>query len=120
MLEQSKKYANLITELVNVGFQLAAKKGFFVVFQLSDEAAQISSVDYVALKAEWVGKPFKPNAEELVAACKAKLSIENIAAKAKIEKGLDLIPKAADLVEKGLADVAAGKQFIEDVKAVFA
>lgn len=120
MLEQSKKYANVGVELVNVGFKLAAKKGFYVIFSLSDEASAIASVDYVALKAEWVGQPFKANAIELVATCKAKLDIEKVEAKAKIEKALDLVPKGADLVEKGVAVYKDGVAFVDELKALFA
>ena len=119
MLEQSKKFVNLGVEAVNVGSKLIHKKGVFVVFNLSDEAADISSLDMPALKAEWVGQSIKVNVAELVETAKKKLDLVNKDVQAKVVQGLDLVNEAGVILEDGVAVVKKGLAYVEKVKALF-
>lgn len=94
-MEQTKKLASFLAEAVNVGAQLLAKKGVFVVFQLSDEAMSLGSFDAVAFKAEWAGKDVKKNMQEVVSVIQGKLALENTDLQAKINSWLEVSIDAA-------------------------
>lgn len=99
MLEQSKKLLSFGVELLNVGSKIVHKQGVLTIFQLSDEAMALASLDPVALKAEWPAGSLKANLSELVSASKAKLDLANKDVQAKLSHLLDLGVKGAGLAE---------------------
>jgi hypothetical protein len=113
MLDQSKKFVHFGVELLNVGSKVIHKQGVFVVFQLSDEAVALGSLDMNALKAEWPKGELAKNVEVLVAEGKAKLDLQNKSVQEKIVKAVDLLPRGVRLAEGVLS-------YVSDVKAAFA
>lgn len=109
-MNETNKLAFFAAELVNVGSKLIHKKGVFVVFNLSDEAAALSTVKFDALKLEWVGD-MKANVAEVVASVKGKLDLENKDVQAKIGTWLDLAVDAAEVLVKA-------SDFVGKVKAL--
>ena len=118
-MQESPKIAHGLVELVNVGSKLINKKGVFVIFQLSDEAQELSSFNWEAFKAEWSPDKIKSNAAELVALSKKKLDLVNKDAQAKVEKALDLGIKGGELAEKAVSLYKEGVLYASEVKALF-
>lgn len=119
MLEQSKKISAIAMEFVNVADALVHKKGVFAVFQLSDEAMAIQSLDVKALAAEVASMPAKDYAVAMAESCKAKLAMENKAVEAKIKAALDLAAKAVASIARA---VDAGKEVVavaQEAKQLF-
>lgn len=110
---ESKKIAAGVVELVNVGSQLIHKKGIGVVFQLSDEAMALGTINGQALKAEWEAGKVASNLKELLAFSKEKLSLENKDVEAKIKKCLDSAAKGVDVGKSAL-------DLVSEVKQIFA
>lgn len=108
-MTETNKLAHFAVELVNVGSKLIHKKGVFVVFQLSDEAMALGTLNGQALKAEWTGD-IKANVQVVVDGAKAKLDLENKDVQAKIAKFLDLAVDAAEVLTKAV-------DFVGKVKA---
>lgn len=113
MLEQTKKIVAFSVELANVGSKIIHKQGAFTLFQLSDEAMALASMDAVALKAEWAPEAFVANVQEVAVSAKAKLELQNKAVQAKVEKGIDLAAKGV-VVGKSVFDL------LGEVKQLFA
>lgn len=110
-MEQSKKLALFVAEGANVVSKLASKKSPFVIFDLSDEGIGLSTVDWKALGAEWVGKDVKANVAEVVSVIKGKLDVEDKAFQSKVYQWLDLSVEGVGVVSQGV-------QFVAKVKAV--
>ncbi len=111
MLDESKKILAGGVELLNVGSKIIHKKGVVAVFQLSDEAMALGTLDVVKLRAEWPVGSLKANVTELSVAAKAKLDLENKEVQAKIGGLLDLAVTVFGVVDDVL-------KYVAEVKAV--
>lgn len=109
---ETNKFCAFGAEFANVVDRFIHKKGLGVVFQLSDEAMALGTLDSAALKAEWVGKDVKANVAECVSVIKAKLDLTDKAIQAKVSAWLDLGPEAVGVLNSAVSFVNKVKSMV--------
>lgn len=106
-IEQVKKVLDVVTEAGNVAEKVMKEEGSAVaklthLIKMSDELIQLTSLDAAKLKKE-IKDLDAAEKEALLAHVKAKFDLADDALEAKIESGLGLAMKAAELVSEAIA-----------------
>lgn len=116
-VEQCKKIAVYVAELMNIISKMMNGGGIFALFGAIGILNTLKSVDFTALKQE-VGELDAADRLDVEAAFKSTLSLNSVLAQAKIVAGVGELEKAIDLVNRALALVTDAKVLVGEVRTL--